>query len=1129
MVETITISAIVASIIGSTVFEVAKRSVDSGLREARDPEELLSYAIIEAIDHSAVCLEKLGEVGSQIKSYEIKTFGDLRRLLLRNGAGRSQVAKYISSLKAYIAYRHPDLSGSIQLDSTEELISAVNRLVGNPVVLYPIYRAYNASKVMETWQYSDFFGLNIDPSSNLESSYYPPRFRKLFLEETESTAISGVAEDPSKRAKPRKEVANLFNWMSSYYKPGNKIAVLGASGQGKTAFLHYLFYKTLRGEIPGFEHFIPIAINLKNLENGTPWKWAVEQDQTGFLASLGASASTSSPCLFLFDGLDETGSIGTVLKAIENFHCHQESILIISSRPTAFFDRYPVQGYNQIFNIADFQGDDASSFVEQLSSHFSREKRDLLRRFSNSIPELIKNSPNRQFVFSNPLFLLMGMRIWLDSPFPEHFPSQRIDICKKFVDELARWTRERELSRKGRAAVLDDEIVDSHRRFLRRLSILMLLENQRVVSIDFLKEKRNHLGEIPAGILSKTDMFGMLLRHGDKFTFWQQTFSDFFAAEGIIEDQEALEKFIEVERPFVVSDRGELPFHDIWPSRAHAALLMAPALLQEKDEESAQELLWRLFEIDWKHALAACAQGVEPEGDMLEKLAACASYHYYPLGDLARHSISRIDALREFVDSVRQAPYRLKGMIINGVIEEIEKPEYPEPYKWAFLIGDFADDRAVAPLIDILEKADTENMVKEGIIYSLLNIGTKESVEYALAYVLADPDSRGLSVPSSLRNSKDHYFYKTIENLLACGDEQKRIAAVKALVSDNIGMGMQLLCKALKDTSDKVVEIASVGIALNFSEFVIDESATEMVGEILFWLKGNDKVAKQTKIEIYSHDDGKDGEDFILSCLADSDQRVRLSALRALKLRPTPRAENIILDRLNDEDAMTRISAIDALGECGSKESIGILETILGSGNRADRIHAMDSIAQIKHENAVEILDRYIDDEELYFQVRAILARLRSPRIFERLVERLNGSPDEYKSVVYALRILKDPRSVGPLLEALNTLMNWKPDEDISFDGITASNTVDDIFLALETLGSREAEAAAFELLMQTTNSKRIRDHARSLLMAIYQKNSLDFNMLKNQIVKAIERRAQERDGLIDKFVAYLELKITTN
>jgi HEAT repeat protein len=155
----------------------------------------------------------------------------------------------------------------------------------------------------------------------------------------------------------------------------------------------------------------------------------------------------------------------------------------------------------------------------------------------------------------------------------------------------------------------------------------------------------------------------------------------------------------------------------------------------------------------------------------------------------------------------------------------------------------------------------------------------------------------------------------------------------------------------------------------------------------------------------------------------DSDERVRLSAYRALGKLKSPVVADLIFSKLDALDSGTREEALDALVNQGDMRVRPLLLAQVKSPDSWLRRKAAQSLGKLRHAPDLELLlEMFRNDPEIY--VRANCARglgyLGDPFAIAPLILALkNGETVIREAAASALGELKDPQALEPLTQLL--------------------------------------------------------------------------------------------------------------
>jgi HEAT repeat protein len=223
----------------------------------------------------------------------------------------------------------------------------------------------------------------------------------------------------------------------------------------------------------------------------------------------------------------------------------------------------------------------------------------------------------------------------------------------------------------------------------------------------------------------------------------------------------------------------------------------------------------------------------------------------------------------------------------------------------------------------------------------------------------------------------------------------------KTIIQNAAFDALRILMTALKERRDT----ETLGMVLRYPELGVRISALESLGDI-----PTSQSAEK-----------------LIPLLDDPDNRIRSSAISALKKIGSPAAEQLI-SALKSDDIGTRIITAMILGEIGDKRAVEPLTEALTFHSETLpldaaklRAEAATALGKIRDSRAIQPLIAALKDENPPVRERAGWALKEiGPEIVEPLTKVLmDNYPETQISAARILGDLKDPRSVEPLIQAL--------------------------------------------------------------------------------------------------------------
>ncbi|HEY3196870.1 MAG TPA: HEAT repeat domain-containing protein [Nitrospirales bacterium] len=338
----------------------------------------------------------------------------------------------------------------------------------------------------------------------------------------------------------------------------------------------------------------------------------------------------------------------------------------------------------------------------------------------------------------------------------------------------------------------------------------------------------------------------------------------------------------------------------------------------------------------------------------------------------------------------------------------------------ATLLGQFADPRAVQPLIEVLH--DEDRAVREAATTALRKIGRAGLA--ALTLALEDPNANVQEAAISIL--KDFAEASTVEPLVKCLTSTNwilRMHAAKALgtIADERAVRplIPLLMDPVKavrvDTTEALARLGraaleSVLAALNHDQWMLRLHACEALGK----MGGEEAIEPLCRV-----------------MQNDRDAAVRQDAAKALGGIGHPRALEALTGALQDLDV--RPFAVEALGKLKDKGAVpALIEIVTGAGRPANsrkvpscgdesgeiyleemevQEQAIGALADIGDERAIEPMIGALKDTRLRSAAAAALGRF-GLRVADPLLAKMKSETDS--NILYHAR-------------AILTSVGWRP------------------------------------------------------------------------------------------------------
>jgi len=214
---------------------------------------------------------------------------------------------------------------------------------------------------------------------------------------------------------------------------------------------------------------------------------------------------------------------------------------------------------------------------------------------------------------------------------------------------------------------------------------------------------------------------------------------------------------------------------------------------------------------------------------------------------------------------------------------------------------------------------------------------------------------------------------------------------------------------------------------------------------------------------------GREGIDFLLGAIADSDWVIRAAAASGLALATDARASTELTRLLRDPESVVRSAAAAALAAGMHKESItALIGVLLHDDTESVRVSAVQAVGQLGGGIACDALMLALE-RDLSIEVRLsagdALAQLKDARALEPLLDLFQcGESATCTAAAQALGKLGDSRALPPLLSILSTGRG----EDPSYP-----TTIPAIIWAVGEIGEYSAGPALCKILADTEGDRQ--------------------------------------------------------
>lgn len=361
------------------------------------------------------------------------------------------------------------------------------------------------------------------------------------------------------------------------------------------------------------------------------------------------------------------------------------------------------------------------------------------------------------------------------------------------------------------------------------------------------------------------------------------------------------------------------------------------------------------------------------------------------------------------------------------------------------ILGIIRDTRAIGPLIDILKLENNPNIRGEAA-GALVRIGAptvepliaalkdeNKNVRYEIAWALGEiRDQRAMKpLITILQKDKDADVRRTAA--WAVG----RVYSYNMLKDFSI---IKLLFASAKSGVDSGVRGAAVYALGEISSG--DQKDTRVVDFLIGLLKDKDILVRSRAAEVLGLIKDPRALEPLITAMKDDNPLVRKNAVNTLWLKDE-RAVEPLISLLNDKDKEVRSASAAKLREFKDPRALESLIIALKDENPDVRGIAVSAIGELGDSRAIGHLISSLKDEKNYIRGKAIKALV---MIGEPAVEALNialKNDDIYVRgrAAFALALIKDPNTFKPLFIFLDDgRISIKDDRVVSVTSVKSKN-----------------------------------------------------------------------------------------
>jgi len=314
-----------------------------------------------------------------------------------------------------------------------------------------------------------------------------------------------------------------------------RVVLLGEPGSGKTTLLEHLAIDYAESKLQNKTQHIPtlVKLNLYDKDRGgllglikeTLRAYYIHLDDTHIRDMLNSDAKF----LFMFDGLNEiprnqmNDGVRELRAFVMTYPAHK---YLISCREQDYTQK--IEGAVEV-SVQEFKREDVSSFFSKFLRHYTGNAKQGLNIFHSLTSRMLN-------IATKPLLAYIIAKVAADNE--GQLPESRASLFSQFIDDII----QREID-KGNIetsdAFIDIDLYLGHLAFQMHQEMTLYLPKDRVRRIvrkyweSLRSEGRCSYSE--AEIFQEVWNSRLLLKFGNRITFWHQQFQEFFAAKKLSE------------------------------------------------------------------------------------------------------------------------------------------------------------------------------------------------------------------------------------------------------------------------------------------------------------------------------------------------------------------------------------------------------------------------------------------------------------------------------------------------------------------------------------------------------------------------------------------------------------------
>jgi len=333
----------------------------------------------------------------------------------------------------------------------------------------------------------------------------------------------------------------------------------------------------------------------------------------------------------------------------------------------------------------------------------------------------------------------------------------------------------------------------------------------------------------------------------------------------------------------------------------------------------------------------------------------------------------------------REAIVGVGEAVVPALIEAIQRPDNLAQDA-IIALGRIGDDRAVAPLLNALDRMD--GPLRPSIVEALGRIGDERATGPLVKLLDADDEKLQVSVASALARSPDARCVRPLMGiLLRTQNVELQRHAIRALAATRDPRAVPPIARLLDSSDDTVREVAAEALGAIGDKSACDQLvkllrsdnstlllkvisalrkvATDQAVPALIPLvqHANPSVRRQT-VELLGDLRPEDAFDLFAELLSDDVSfEVRAAAAKGLGKLKDKHGIRLLEQALRDEPTV-RCAAVMGLTSIGEKSVIPALLATLKDTTPVVRYHAVTGLGKLKAEQAIGAIQRLLEDKD---------------------------------------------------------------------------------------------------------------------------------------------------------------------